>query len=703
MRTFFLLLISVSVYAQSTRMNAYLLKALHTNATKDYAVLVKGNVANVKQFTDAHHGLFKYNCGTISSICLKGTDLIQLAKSSFVSRIEYYERSVRTLDDTSIIKNNVLKIHSGAAPLTQGYDGKGVTFGLVDSGIDFRHPDFKDSTGKTRIKWLWDQTQPLAVNTPQPYNYGQDWDNIQIDSGHCNHIDSYDVGHGTKVSGIAAGNGLSNAKYKGIAPKADIVCAGIDFSSNGPIVLDAINYVVTKAVSLNQPFVLNLSIGDYYGSHDGLDLQAQAIDALFANIPGRCVVAAAGNAGNIPFHLRYNLNNTDTNFTFIYNATSNQSDFFVYADTNNFKQAQYSIGVCDNQTFRYVGNIGFRDITSCLGTVKVDTLWNTNHDRVGIIQTTADIIGGSYEMLISIVADSAQFYWTLENTGQGRFDSWNFDFMYSGLPGVPNIAYYKMPDTLQTICTSFQCSDEVITVANYTERTGHISCNQVYVTMPGPYDTLVYNSSRGPTRDNRMKPDIAATGDNIMTTCQVWICNWMSINWTSPQNDIISEDTLHIKFDGTSSASPAVAGFAVLYLQKNPTATNRQIRNAITGCAKQDHYTGTNLPNSNWGYGKLDGFNALFCSTSGMHNTLVNLEKLNVYPNPAVNEIQFIYEKEQGPIELKMYSILGEEIKTINTSEKSINLSIQNLPQGLYLYKISQNHTLLNEGKFVKE
>ena len=99
----------------------------------------------------------------------------------------------------------------------------------------------------------------------------------------------------------------------------------------------------------------------------------------------------------------------------------------------------------------------------------------------------------------------------------------------------------------------------------------------------------------------------------------------------------------------------------------------------------------------------MDGFNALFCSTSGMHNTLVNLEKLNVYPNPAVNEIQFIYEKEQGPIELKMYSILGEEIKTINTSEKSINLSIQNLPQGLYLYKISQNHTLLNEGKFVKE
>lgn len=701
--TFLVVFAANSTYAQVSRMNAYLLQALHEDVTKTYPVLVKGDVSQLKQFVKSHQGFFKYNCGAISSVSLKGTDIEKLAGTNFISRIEYYKNKTRPLDDTSIIKNDVLKIHNGVSPLTQAYDGQGITFGLVDTGIDFRHPDFKDSTGKTRIKWLWDQTQPVAANTPQPYNYGQDWDNVQIDSGHCNHIDSYDVGHGTKVSGIAVGNGASNAKYKGLAPKADIVAAGLDFGNPNATVMDAIQYVVTKAISIGQPFVLNLSIGDYYGSHDGLDLQAQAIDALFANIPGRCVVAAAGNAGNVPFHLQYTLS-ADTNFTFIYNSGSNQSEFLLYADTNNFKQADYTIGVYDNQSLRYVGNIGFRDITSCLGTTISDTLRNTNGDRIGIIETSADIAGGSYEMLINILADSSQFYWTLENTGQGKFDSWNFDFLYgAGAPVVPKMAYYKNPDSLQTICTSFQCSNEVVTVANYTERTGHISCNQVPVTMPGPYDTLAYDCSRGPTRDNRIKPDIAGTGNNIVTTCQVWVCNWMAVNWTSPQNDIISDDTLHIKFDGTSSASPSVAGVALLYLQKNPTATNREIRNAITGCARQDHYTGTNLPNITWGYGKLDGYNALLCGTMGSHDAFVNYERLNVFPNPATDQVHFVYEKEQGTVDIKIYSTLGNEVRTLRTSELEANVSIQNFPRGLYLYRIFRNGDIINDGKFVKQ
>ena len=697
---FALILTATLSYSQSN-MNALLIKALNADATKTYAVLVKGDVAFVKQFTETHQGLFKYNCGTISSVCLKGSDLQQLSKNKNITRIEYYEKCVRTMDDTSIIKNNVKKIHSGAAPLTQGYNGKHVTFGLVDTGIDFTHPDFKDSLGHTRVMWIWDQTLSSGGITPMPYGYGQEWDSTQINLGNCLHDDMYDVGHGTKVAGVAAGNGNTDTIYKGIAPKADIICAALDFSNPGPVVLDGINYVVTKAISLNQPFVLNLSIGDYYGSHDGQDLQAQAIDALFANIPGRCIVAAGGNAGDTPFHLQYTLS-VDTNFTFIYNNSSNQSQFLSYADTNNFKQAHYTIGVYDNYTNRYVGNIGFRDITSCLGILKKDTIFNANHDRIGIIQTAADKVGNSYELMINILADSSVYYWTLESTGQGKFDSWNFDFMSSGYPVVPKMIYYKRPDTMQTICTSFQCSDQVITVANYTERTGHISCQHTFYQMPGPYDTLVSYCSRGPSRDNRIKPDISATGENILTTCQLFLCKYMAVNYPLT-NQIICEDTMHIIFQGTSAASPAVAGFAALYLQKNPTATNIQIKNAITGCAKQDYFTGSSLPNVDWGYGKLDGFSALLCSPLGLQSSPVNTTALSVFPNPTTEQVQFIFEKEQGAVTIKIYSLLGAEVKTIQSEERSIPVSVQNLGQGLYLYKIFQNQTLLNEGKFVKE
>ncbi len=699
-----LLCLCTALFSQSTRMNAYLIKALAKDATQSYAVLVKGNVSYIKQFTESHQGLFKYNCGEICSIVLKGTDIQLLAKTKQVSRMEYYEAGhVRPLDDTSIIKNNLLKIHNGQTPLPQAYDGTGVTFGLVDTGIEWRHPDFTDSTtGKTRIKWIWDQNHAIAANTPQPYNYGQEWDNTKIDSGLCPHNDFYDVGHGTKVAGIAAGNGNTNAIYKGHAPKTDIICVALNFSSPGPVVLDGINYLVSKANAMGQPFVLNLSIGDYYGSHDGLDLQAQAIDAMFANVPGRCAVAAAGNAGNYPFHLKYNLG-TDTNFTFI-QTTAAASQFLAYADTNTFKLSKYSIGVYNPTTLEYIGNIGFRGINSCLGTLITDTLKNSNGDRIGYVETAGDIIGSSYELYIGISMDSTSYLWTWENTGTGFLDAWNFDFVSSGLPTVgtlPRMQYYKRGDTLQTICTSFQCSDEVITVVNYTTRTGHVTCNQVFVTDAGPYDTLLFYASKGPTRDLRQKPDIASTGDNILTTGMLFLCDYIAVNFTSPQNDIVTEDTMHMGFSGTSSSCPAVAGFVALYLQKNPTATSTQIRNAITGCAKVDYFTGTNLPNTHWGYGKLDGYNAMLCGTSSVQT--LTQEELRVFPNPGHSEINFAFANEPGEIDLKLYSLLGAEIKSVRTSQKNLSLYIGNLPQGLYLYKISKENTLLGEGKFIKE
>ena len=704
-------LVSINSIAQQAQMNVALIKALHNNPLKTYAVLVKGNVAVVKDFTSTHNGLFKYNAGNISSVCLSGQAIQALAKNPQIKQIEYYVNHLRTLDDTSNIKNNVLKVHQGVAPLPQSYDGSGVIFGFIDTGIDFRHPDFKDSTGKTRIKYLWVQQphynggQYTGGNTPQPYNYGMEWNNLKIDSGLCDFQDSVAFAHGTRVAGIAAGNGRANSMYKGVATKADIMCVAIDFNSNGPVIADAVNYLVDKANATNQPLVINISLGDYYGSHDGQDLQAVLIDNLTANIPGRCVVAAVGDAGNIPFHLKYNVT-ADTNFTFSQNTSSNQFEYGLFADTTNFKNVKYTIGVYNGTNYQYEGNINFRDITSCLNTVVNDTI-KFNGNRIGIVQTAAAISGGAYELDFNIIADSSSYFWTLETTGSGSFDAWDFEYMPisqlpSALASIPRMTYYKEPDINQTICTSFQCSNNVLTVGNYVDRTGFTSLGGVFSPQSGVNDSLAVSSSVGPTRNGNIKPDITATGDNIVAPGALWSCKWSALNY--PTSGSISQDTLYTVFGGASASSPNAAGVVVLYLQKNPTATNLQIKQAITGCATIDSYTGNNLPNNSWGYGKLNAFGALTCNT--VTTSISQYSNLNtqvlVYPNPAQQQIQFVFNNDANNADVIIYSLLGEEVNNIHTYTNNVNVPIQQLADGLYLYKILKNKTLISQGKFIK-
>ena len=107
--------------------------------------------------------------------------------------------------------------------------GRGVLVGVVDSGIDYENPDFRNEDGTTRIAALWDQTIP--GNPPEGYTRGTEYTREQIDEAlseadrekRLMRIPSRDIsGHGTAVAGIAAGNGRGSEgrRFRGAAPPA---------------------------------------------------------------------------------------------------------------------------------------------------------------------------------------------------------------------------------------------------------------------------------------------------------------------------------------------------------------------------------------------------------------------------------------------------------------------------------------------------
>ncbi len=126
------------------------------------------------------------------------------------------------MNDQLVVKNHVQEVHYGFN-LPQGYDGTGVVLGIIDEGIDYTHPDFRDEFGRTRIRYLWDQSiiNFDTATQAQPYGYGKEYIGNQIDTS-TQHFDS-PFSHGSHVAGIACGSGLALNNYKGVAPKANMV------------------------------------------------------------------------------------------------------------------------------------------------------------------------------------------------------------------------------------------------------------------------------------------------------------------------------------------------------------------------------------------------------------------------------------------------------------------------------------------------
>jgi subtilisin family serine protease len=669
-------------------------KASQMGASQPIGILVEGNPIAVANAAKTHHGTLRYNQGTICSVQIPAGELVAFSKEPGIIRIGNSGK-MQVLNDTMKVQSNVYAARNGLAPLSQGYSGNNIIMGMIDSGIDFNHPDFKDSLGNTRIIKLWDQRDPNGPG-PMPWNYGTEWDSSQINAGVCTHDDLAYYGHGTHVTGIAAGDGSSvtAVDYSGVAPKTTIIMVALDFAgSNSPVaVADAAAYIYQTAMALGRPCVINASVGDYLGSHDGQDLQALMIDSLL-NVNARSFVCAIGNAGAEKIHLSYPLNVLDTNFTWF---TYSGGDIYIqtWADTNNFNGAKFSIGCTQDGNFVDRGRTAFSNFQANLNLLTNDSIMNSNGQRMARIQKYGSVQGSACSMEFLITPDSGVGYdFSLQMTGAGLFHCWSFDMYSNALPNVltyPKIIFYKSPDTTHTVCSSFQCSDKTICVGNYTNRASWTN-----YTGARTYDTTViaghimWNSSVGPTRDGRVRPDICAPGANNIS-CGV-ISSMPAIIAGAPE--YVGVGGFHVAGGGSSASSPVVAGCVALYLERFPTANATQIKYAVEMCAHTDNFTGTALPDNTWGYGKVDAFSMLTnCALSVPENNAAD-NSLQLFPNPVNGNESFVLQfgAMQETALLEIYAVDGQLIfsQQVKQGETSTMISSGLLISGMYLVRMS--------------
>lgn len=166
-----------------------------------------------------------------------------------------------------------------------GLTGRGVLVAVIDSGIDYFHPDFRNEDGTTRILYLWDQNRD-TVYTREEINQALSQGASDRSLGLASVPSTDTSGHGTAVAAIAAGNGReSRGVYRGVAFESEllIVKLGTPLTDSFPRttqLMEALDFVLRRAQELGRPVAVNMSFGNTYGSHDGTSLLETFMDDI---------------------------------------------------------------------------------------------------------------------------------------------------------------------------------------------------------------------------------------------------------------------------------------------------------------------------------------------------------------------------------------------------------------------------------------
>ena len=204
----------------------------------------------------------------------------------------------------------------GAGVLSDRHDdlsGAGVLVAVIDSGIDYYLPDFRNRQGGSRIAFLWDQTLnaenfDTQFAPPEGFAIGVEFSKEQIDqaldTGNRDSafllVPSLDrSGHGTSVASIAAGSN-PDPLLRGVAPGAELLVVKLANLQTGfphtTELMRAVAWVLQKGRQMQRPVSINISFGNTYGPHDGSSLLARFLDNAAES--GRSVICVgSGNEG----------------------------------------------------------------------------------------------------------------------------------------------------------------------------------------------------------------------------------------------------------------------------------------------------------------------------------------------------------------------------------------------------------------------
>ncbi|VHR68221.1 subtilisin-like serine germination related protease [Clostridioides difficile] len=423
-------------------------------------------------------------------------------------------------------------------------------------------PDFIYPDGTSKIVYLWDQTK--EGTPPDGFYIGTEYTREDINRAIAENDPSLsqdEVGQGTMLSGICSGLGNVNSEYAGIAEDSELIIiklGKIDDFYNSAMLFAASQYAYKKAFELGRPLVINMSLGT--SSLAGLTNRSNSEKAFFTR--GLCITAGAGNEGNTQTHTSGIIPHVGGSVEVELELNEDEEELSLELWLNRPDKADVIIVSPTGEESKSVGISNYNKVTGLFD------LEGTEYSITYIYPTTF-----SGQQFTNVTLKNAKRgVWKIRLVGvyiiTGRYNLYlpNRELLKSG-------TRFREVDPFYTINYP-AIQDDLITVGAYNTING----------------SLWQSSSRGPTIEDRLKPDIVAPGVNIIAAY--------------PGNT-------YATITGTAAASAHAAGAAAMYFQytfvdgRYPNqAYVQKIKTFMQAGARKD--SNTVYPNTNSGYGLLD-------------------------------------------------------------------------------------------------
>ncbi len=481
-------------------------------------------------------------------------------------------------DPNSLVVSGITQVQREPLALT----GRGVVICIIDTGIDYTDPVFRNEDGTSRILAIWDQTIQTG-EPPEGFLYGTEYTREEINRALQSEepfsvVPSRDeIGHGSTLASVAAGSRLNGGyTFQSAAPDADIVVVklkeckpylrgfylvpqGVPAYQENDIML-GVQYADRFAEPFHRPVVICLGLGTGYGDHAGNSPLSRYLNAIAVR-RSRAVVVAGGNEGNAAHHFQGQLNNQGT-------AGTNSRTVEIRAEQGAEGFVMELWGSLPDIFTIAVRTPGGETIPPVRLGIRDSVTYSFIYERSKVTVTGFLVEPASGEELVVMrVQDPTPGIWTFQVGAVGEIHNGEFN-MWLPIRQFLSAPVYFLESSPYITLTEPAMASSVISVSTYDAAN-----NSFYI-----------DSGRGFSRCGSIRPDFAAPGVNI--------------------------STVNGKKSDSSLAAAITAGAVAQFMQwavveqNNSVVESREIKNYfIRGASRSFDVT---YPNREWGYGRLN-------------------------------------------------------------------------------------------------